>query len=143
MDDLKDTLSQLKNKGYRFSAVRNFIIESLNKNEYPLSVLDLQKLFKKSDLSADKVTLYREINFLKKKGIIIDVQLGDRKKYYEISSRKHHHHIICIKCKKINDFMVHENKKLINKALKQAGDFAEITNHSFEFFGLCKSCAKK
>jgi Fe2+ or Zn2+ uptake regulation protein len=143
MDKLSEILSELKNRGYRHSVVRDFILNSLNQTNNPLSVFDLQKLIKKKKLSTSKVTLYRELNFLRTEKIITDVQLGDKKKYYELSDRKHHHHVVCVKCRKINDFNINENKKLISNVLKQANDFATITNHSFEFFGLCKSCVKK
>ena len=137
-----NTLSQLKSKGYRFSAVRNFILESLNKNEKPLSASDLQKLFKNKNLPANKVTLYRELNSLKKEKIILEMQLKGDKRWYEPAGRRHHHHIICTSCDKIEDFVGCDSNKLIKKALKQAHGFAEITNHNFDFFGLCKSCAK-
>jgi Fe2+ or Zn2+ uptake regulation protein len=143
MDTLENTLSQLKIKGCRFSAVRNFILNLLNKSKKPLSVFDLQKQFKKKKLSANKTTLYRELNSLKKEGIILEVQLKNNKRWYEPAQRHHHHHIVCLKCDKVEDFVGCDSKKLINEALKQAPDFAEITNHNFDFFGLCKSCAKK
>ncbi len=141
MSNRKTNSSTSKSKKHRFSAVRNFILDVMGGNDKPLAVSDLQELIKKEKVSANKVTLYRELDFLKMNNVIQEVYLGDNKKYYELSSRSHHHHVICVKCKKTNDFIVNENKNLINKALKQAGDFAKITNHSFEFFGVCKSCA--
>lgn len=143
MDKLKNTLLQLKNKGYRFSEVRNYILTSLSNNKRPLSVSDLQKRLKLEKLYANKTTVYRELNSLKKEGIILELQLKDNKRWYELSSRDHHHHIICVKCDKVEDFDGCDSEKLINKALKQAPDFAEIINHTVDFFGLCKSCAKK
>ncbi len=143
MDDLKTTLSRLKNKGYRFSAVRNVILTSLNNSKKPLSVLDLQKLLKERKLSVNKTTVYRELNSLKKERIVLEIQLKDSKRWYELASRDHHHHIICTKCDRVEDFAGCGSENLINKALKQAPDFAEITSHTVDFFGLCKSCAKK
>ena len=143
MDNLTDTLSQLKNKGYRFSAVRNVILESLSKNKRPLSVLDLQKTLKSKKLAVNKTTVYRELDSLKKEGIILEIQLKGNKRWYELSARDHHHHIICTKCDRVEDFAGCDSDNLINKALKQAPDFAKITNHTVDFFGLCKSCAKK
>ena len=143
MKNLNNPLSQLKSKGYRFSIIRNFIIELIKKSGKPLSVSDVQKFIKKKKLSANKTTVYRELELLKKEGIISEMQLRDNKRWYEFTGIKHHHHIICLKCEKVEDFTGCDSKKLINKALKQAPDFAEIINHNFDFFGLCKSCAKK
>ncbi len=133
----------MKNKGYRFSFVRNFILSSLDRNKRPLSVSNFQKLAKAKKLSANKTTIYRELNSLKKEGIILEMQLRDNKRWYELAVREHHHHIVCIKCDKVEDFTGCDSKKLINKALTQAPDFAEITNHTVDFWGLCKTCAKK
>lgn len=136
-------MNNLKNKKHRFSVVRSFILDSLEKDDKPLSVPDLQNIFKIKKISVNKTTIYRELHFLKKQKIILEIHLKDNKRWYEPSARDHHHHIICIKCDKVEDFVGCNSKKLINKALKQVPDFAEITNHNFDFFGLCKSCAKK
>ena len=143
MDNLKNTLLKLKNKGYRFSEVRNLILTSLDNNKRPLSVTDFQQSLKLKKVSANKTTIYRELDSLKKEGIILELQLKGNKRWYELSSRDHHHHIICVDCDKVEDFAGCDSKNLVNKALKQAPDFAEITNHTVDFFGLCKSCAKK
>lgn len=90
----------------------------------------------------DRTTLYRELNFLKKEGIILEMQLKDGKRWYELASKDHRHHIVCVKCDKIND-LVGCDAKLIDKTLKQSPDFAQIQSHTFVFFGLCKICAKK
>ena len=142
MENINHLLGKLKNKSYRFSAVRNSILSSLSNNKEPLSVFDLQSMLKESKLSANKTTVYRELNSLKKEGIILEMQLGDNKKMYELANRNHHHHIVCTECGKIKDFVGCGSKSIVNKALKQAPDFAEITSHTFDFFGVCKSCLK-
>ena len=118
-------------------------MDSLSRNDKPLSVFDLQELIKKEKISADKVTIYRELNFLKKEGIILEIQLKGDKRWYELADREHHHHIICTNCNRVEDFSGCDSKNLISKALKQAPSFAQIITHNFDFFGLCKSCAKK
>ena len=143
MSNLNNVLLKLKNKGYRFSAVRNIILTSLDNNKRPLSVFDLQQSLKLKKISANKTTIYRELDSLKKEGIILELQLRGNKRWYELASRDHHHHVICINCDKVEDFSGCDSKNLINKALKQAPGFAQIINHNFDFFGLCKSCAKK
>jgi Fur family transcriptional regulator, zinc uptake regulator len=143
MVNQKHILLQLKEKGHRFSAMRNFILDSLSRNNKPLSAPDFQELLKKNEIFANKTTLYRELNLLKKEKIILEIQLTGNKRWYELASRNHHHHIVCIKCDKVKDFIECGSKNIISKVLKQTPDFAEITNHTFDFFGLCKSCVNK
>ena len=123
-------------KKARYSLVREAILSSLKKNEKPLSYFDIQKALEKKKIKANKTTIYREFNFLKNEDIISEVQ-------YELASRDHHHHIICTECNSIKDFTSDDSEKIINKITKNVPGFAKITNHSFELFGLCKSCAKK
>ncbi len=136
-------LLKLKSKRRRFSASRNFILDMMAKNNKPLSVFEIQKTLKKNNLPVNKTTIYREIDLLKKEGLILEIQLKEKNKRYELSSREHHHHMVCIKCNKIRDFISEDYEKIINKVIKNEPDFAKITNHSLELFGLCKSCARR
>lgn len=139
---MTNLLNILKNKSYRFSAVRNFVLDSLAKSNKPLCARDLQTLLTKNALLVNRTTLYRELNFLKKEGVIVGMQLKDNKRWYELALKNHHHHIMCVKCDEIKDFVGCRSKHITDKALAQAPDFLEIQSHNFDFFGLCKSCSK-
>ena len=125
----------------RFSAVRNFILDSLDKSVRPLSAVDLQKILKKKGLAANKTTIYREVDFLKKEGLILEVRLAENKKRYELSSREHHHHIVCLKCKKIEDVILKKDLQEQEKNIAKEKKF-KVINHSLEFFGICENCQK-
>jgi len=142
MSNLADISRRLKSQGHRFSAARSFILRALDKSRTPLSATDLQKLFKKHKLSADRTTLYRELKLLTKQGIIMDLRLKDGKRWYELARAEHRHHIVCLKCDKINE-LAGCDPGLVDKTLKRSSDFARIQSHSLVFFGLCKLCAKK
>ena len=143
MSNLQQILSELKERGYRFSAVRSFVLEVMRKSHKPISVPDFLKLFKKATLSVNKTTLYRELASLKKEGVVVEVQLKDGLRWYELAKQDHHHHIVCVKCDKVKDFFGCSFDTILHKALTQAPDFANIESHNFDFFGVCKGCAKE
>lgn len=141
MKSLEDALLQLKNKNRRFSAVRDFILHMLDKSKKPLSVLDLRKQLNKKKLSANKTTIYRELEFLRNQKMIEEFNFVDGIKRYEIISG-HHHHIVCVKCKKIEDVVLKKDLQEQEKFIAKNKKF-KIFKHSLEFYGLCKNCLAK
>ena len=132
--------SSKKIKILRHSDVRDFILELISKDSKPLSVLEIINRMKKN-ISANKTTVYREINLLKKEGLILEIQLNERNKRYELSSKKHHHHIVCTSCNKIEDVVLDKDLETQEKKIEKNKKF-KIINHSLEFFGFCEKCQK-
>lgn len=92
----------------------------------------------------DTVTVYRTLEAFKRVGLVaqVDLQLG--RALYELKEGKSdHHHIVCVNCKKIEDFTGCDYRPIAQQALKQSKGFTKIINHSLELFGLCTLCATK
>lgn len=136
---VKQSNTLLDKVGLKKTNSRMSLLDLLSKNKRPLSVNELT-----SKLSVDKVTVYRMLEVMKKKGLIRPVDTGERESKYEILDQDNdHHHIICISCKKVSDFTGCDAEGLIKKALIQVKDFKQITHHSFDLFGICNTCTKK
>ncbi len=88
-------------------------------------------------LKVNKTTVYRQIDKLLQENKIIEVELGDGKKRYELKDLKHHHHLVCKKCGNIDDIEIDE--KMILGSLSKKTSF-KIESHSLEFFGTCVNC---
>lgn len=137
MDSL-NIIEDLKSKGHKNTKVRKALVEILLNTTSPLSITDLLENLSKKQLKPNKTTIYRELDFLKNQEILQEVDFGDGKKRYEIST-SHHHHIICISCKTIKDVNVDQDLDSFNaKIAKQAG--YKPVGHSLEFFGVCQNC---
>lgn len=135
----KNSSMLLNQAGLKKTDSRIALLDLLSKNKKPLSAKDIV-----SKISGDKVTIYRMLEAMSKKGLIRRVDTGEREAQYEIiDHHDDHHHVICIDCKKVSDFTGCDAESLITKALKQVKDFKQITHHSFDLFGLCNTCAKK
>jgi len=142
MNTLKNSILQLKKKGYRSSKVRNVLVEVLYRGHEPLAVADFQEIFTKKKISVNRTTLYRELNLLTKEGILVELQLKDGKRRYELADRDHHHHVVCIECQKVEDIVGCHSESFEKEVLNQTKNFVKIINHTSDFFGLCKICMK-
>lgn len=139
-NDSKENI--LEKSGLKKTGPRLRFIEFFQKNKKPSSALDIFNTLSKEDI--DKVTIYRTLESFLKKGIIKRVDTGKREAEYELIDEEHdHHHIICIKCKKIEDFTGCDSEIFVKNALKTSKNFKNITHHSFDLFGICNSCNKQ
>lgn len=130
----------LKRVGSKVTGQRFEILEVLAHASKPLSSKEVHA--KVATKGIDQVTVYRVLKAFTEKGIIRQVDFGHDQAYFEIMDEKHdHHHIICTQCHKVADFVGCDAAGLIKTALKQTKDFAQVTRHSFELYGLCKNCA--
>ena len=113
--------------------VRRALLDLFAKEERPL---DVEEIAGQLDVSAHKVTLYRELKFLIEQGIVREVTLkGDRARF-ESAALDHHHHVVCVKCDDVADVTLDENIERQQKAIEKKTKFTILT-HSLEFFGLC------
>lgn len=132
-------LNQLKKEGYRMTKIRKFILDLLINSRQPLSVLKILEVLSLKKIYAHKTTVYRELKFLKGRGVIRELQLGDNAKKYEIISPVHHHHIICVNCEKIENVVLENDLAAHEKIIAKQKKF-KVLSHALEFFGLCAKC---
>ncbi len=140
MKPLDKILKKLADEGFRKSEIRKPLLEYFYKSGCAISKIEIEKGLKNQKLVFNKTTLYRELNFLKVKNILRELQFkGERKKRYELADMSHHHHLICQTCNKIDTLSF--NNHLKNEELKCLKDKGfKILSHSLEFFGLCSKC---
>lgn len=119
------------------TVIRKKIIGILTDATTPLSVQDILKKVK-----ANKTTIYRQFDFLKAKKIVVEIDLLDGKKRYELKERGHHHHLICTNCDRIQEINLGSDLKKEEKMIEKNNNF-KVTKHSLEFFGLCDKCWQK
>ncbi len=138
MSQTDTILEGLKSSGHKMTPVRKSLIEVLLGSDTPLSIEEISNLLKSKKLTPNKTTLYREVEFLKEEELLQEIDFGDGKKRYEISS-SHHHHIVCINCKTVVDVPMEEDLDSKEKQILLKFKFKPV-GHSLEFFGLCTKC---
>ena len=136
----KDKLkADLHKAGYRATPARLAILKVLSQAKKPLNIRQIMDRLEGSKI--DQTTVYRNINYLKDSGLILHIDFQHTHAFYELASKGDHHHVVCTKCDRVEDVNNCDLDKMTVKALNQS-NFASISNHSLEFFGVCRPCQK-
>lgn len=130
----------LKAKNLRVTKQRKQILQILEIENNPISA---EEIFNKlKDLSnMDLSTIYRNLNILEDKNILLKTTNIDGISYYQLNNDQHKHFVTCNICHKkflIENCPIHELEDSIEK---ETGFM--ITGHNFEFTGICPACQKK
>ena len=135
----EDIKKQLNALGFKATKARLSIFNTFGKECHPLSADSIHKNLKKKDI--DLVTVYRTLTSFEKVGLLRKVDLHKDTQFYELNNG-HHHHIVCTQCGLLETLDACDLKDFSKRTLKGSLKFKSISQHSLEFFGLCKSCFK-
>ena len=121
--------------GQRRTHQREFIVETINKAEGPLTVNEIQQAAQKDGHHIGIATIYRTIKLLLEKEVILLITLPDGQARYETAQREHHHHFQCKVCNKVIDVdkcCMHLHEKEVEGHL--------VDRHEITLIGTCKDC---
>ena len=136
-------IHKLKTDGERITPVRTALLDILVKQQKPYTPQELLILINRRGFGVNKTTIYRQLQTLRRHGVIQEVRLADRTMRYELMREgEHHHHLVCIQCHRIADISFRTDLWHQEKIIQQKNKF-KVLRHALEFFGLCKSCQKR
>lgn len=127
----------LKRKGIRITKHRYAILKVLQESTEPLSVEGIYSSLKSQGVSINYSTIYRTLDALIGKDLIIKTILEDRA-VYEFNYNEHKHHVVCMRCKKmipVEHCPFEEYEKMIKEELN-----FNVTKHKLEIYGYCADC---
>ena len=130
----------LKSANLKTTKKRLLILSVLNNSKTPLTCEDILEKTSK-EINMNLSTVYRALNALTQKGILLKQLSHDGKTYYQINNREHKHQLVCSLCNKVVLVSCTPLKKFENDLCKETG--FTITSHNLEFTGICPECAKK
>ena len=139
MQSSRAILDALRGKGHRITLARSAVVELFVKIHKPLSAAQVQTLLKKKAVSPNATTVYRELQFLEKEGILSTVHFKDGVARYELSSLPHHHHLVCVSCDAVEDVHMEHDLHAVEKNIAKSTGFA-VQEHALEFYGTCRRC---
>lgn len=131
-------LDQLKQRGYRSSAVRRALLETLLAAG-KLGADDLRDRLLLAGHHPNRTTVYRELEMLVREGFVFELDFGEGKKRYELSDGTHHHHLYCRQCSAIECFQIGPHLAAVEAQIMAERQF-QVQNHHLEFFGMCARC---
>jgi Fur family ferric uptake transcriptional regulator len=133
------TADSIRSTRLRATKQRIAILDALKSGKKPLSIKAIVTLLGKQ---ADQVTVYRTLELFRRAGLVTRLEFRDNRAYYEYKDSHDHHHIVCVECRTMEDVFGCEYEAFAKGALRQSKKFSRITDHSFELFGICKSCSR-
>jgi len=132
-----DCHEELRSVSLKVTPARLGVLEALEETSVPLDALGIGEYLQKNGVTADRVTIFRIMNSLTQKGLVVPIQLNEGKVRYEHISKADHHHFICEICGAIED-VSDCNIGIVENNIAKKGLL--VKRHSLEFFGLCKNC---
>lgn len=132
----------IREKGLRATPARIAILEVFARRKEPLNAKKVlaELWMNKSCADIDEVTVFRNLEALKKVELLRIVDLRRDSAYFELE-KNHHHHVVCTNCERIEEFENEKIEKIISDIVKKTSKFINVKEHSMEFFGLCRNCA--
>jgi Fur family ferric uptake transcriptional regulator len=122
---------------YQRKIILNTLIENVGKH---LSANEIYALIKDKASIIGMATIYRTIDILLKKGIVVKHDFGYSAAKYEIEieNTKNHHHLICKKCGSVIEASGLIRDDLYERLLEEKG--FQCTEYKLKIFGYCNKC---
>ena len=130
---------ELKKVGLKITAPRIKIFQILTGSEKRhLSAEDIYHILHKNKEDIGLATVYRVLTQFESAGLIHRHRFEEDYAVFELNEGDHHDHLVCIKCRKVIEFVdntIEERQEHIAKLNK-----FQITDHSLYIYGLCEKC---
>lgn len=124
--------------GYRLTAARRAIIETLVNCGGHVTADDLASLVRAAAPSVGRMTVYRTLDLLSGLGVIRPIYQGTGAAHYILMTEGSHHHLICSRCHGVIEF----DDCLASGLAERLGRRFNFHMHShlLEVHGLCEAC---
>lgn len=142
MNDRLSALSvRLRDHGFRVTAARRAILDTLLGCAGHVSADELVALVNEKSTRAGRMTVYRTLDILQQLGLIRAIYQGSGAAHFVLLENGHHHHLVCSRC----DAVVEFDDCLMKELEQQLGkryDFL-VQGHVLEIVGLCPNCQEQ
>lgn len=130
----------LKSASLKATKKRLMIIDIIKSAPSPITADSIyEKLSESLDINLS--TVYRALNAMTEKNILIKAIHMDGKTYYQFNDHQHKHELVCSMCHRSVDVEDCPFDEISKKIAEKTGFV--ITGHNMEFTGICPKCADK
>ena len=129
----------LKKEGLRYTSQRQAIWDEICSSDEHRDVEELFISIRQAGIKVSRATVYRTIDVLVKNNLVRKLDLGDGRSLYEHKiDPTHHDHLVCIRCGRIEEFMMEEIESLQDRIAKKHN--FKLIRHIHQLFGICSEC---
>lgn len=137
-----DYAEMLEGHGVDPTPLREAVLRSVGQESRPLAAAEIMSAVR-SQMSINKVTLYRILDLLVDRGLVKRLSAGDRAFRYGIGEIRHHPdhpHFVCSQCGGMECL----GPDVLPSNLKNLKTKGRVINQvEVRFEGICESCLKK
>jgi Fur family ferric uptake transcriptional regulator len=133
--------SALERSGVRLTRQRRVLLEVMDQAERHLTADAILERAQKIDPRVHRVTVYRTLEMLKKRGLLDELDLlhiHGHGHYYESHGPRDHIHVACLRCGKVREVESELFEQLKRQIAQDTG--IKITVSRAEIGGYCESC---
>ena len=130
----------IKEAGLRVTAHRVLVLSLLARVKQPTTVYELVEDLRKKE-NIDQATVYRNLNSLHEAGLLRRLDFNHGHAHYELETGRASHQLVCSNCETIEKIEGISVDDTVKKMLKKSKKFKQITTHSMEIYGICRTCA--
>ncbi|MBI3153017.1 MAG: transcriptional repressor [Chloroflexi bacterium] len=131
-------LTQLHENGYRVTAARRAVVETVEKSTRAVTPLEVYDLGRKKYRALGLVTVYRTLEKLEELHLIQRVHQPMGCQAFISMGQGHQHLLLCQNCGQAAFFEGDDLNPLINSIARKTG--YQINEHWLQLFGLCANC---
>ncbi|MDF3004699.1 MAG: fur2 [Oscillospiraceae bacterium] len=129
----------IRQHGLKSTRIRLSILDILFRSEQPLDAEQVFLALKAWDVSANLSTVYRTLEVLAKKDLIIGLVLpGTHRKVFALNQQGHRHYLVCLGCKKMIAIDGCPLSGYEHQLEQQTGYL--ISAHQLDLYGYCPAC---
>ncbi len=140
MNQPRDIVSQLTEKGYRLTPQRIMILSAIENSDDHISAEEIYAQVTAKYPNVNISTVYRTLELLKGLGLVTETNLGGGRVRYHPIEKGHHHHLVCQECGAIIDLDESVLSSVRNVLLREYGFIADLRH--LAIFGRCVNCNK-
>lgn len=130
---------QLKSAGLKITLPRLKVLQILEQSENRhLSAEEIYRALVDMGEDVGLATVYRVLTQFEAAGLVYRHHFEGGHSVFELSEGEHHDHLICVKCRKVVEFVddvIESRQEMIAKQ-----ESFKMTSHSLTIYGWCGDC---
>ncbi len=131
----------LKSAGLRMTSQRALILDIISQGQEHLDADEVYRLARERRPSLSLSTVYRNLQMLKKLGLVKELHFDESHHHYEARPSVEHHHLVCLGCGKVVEFGCALSQKMRQEIARKKG--FEVTGVEVHMTGYCTRCRRK
>ena len=140
MKQVGDITKKLSEQGYRLTPQRMLVLSAIENSDDHISAEEIyaQVIDRYSHVNIS--TIYRNLELLKRLGLVTETDLGGGRVRYHPADKGHHHHLVCQECGRVIDLdesVLYPLKDILLREYQFSADMRHLA-----IFGRCKKCSQ-